>query len=67
MNDRNNTVDYSAVLASAVHDMKNSLLLLMQSIEELLFFSSGTKEADQINAIHETTRLNTGLMQLFSL
>jgi len=69
MNDRDNTVDYSAVLASAVHDMKNSLLLLMQSIEELgSSFPSGTKEAHQINAIHyETTRLNTGLMQLLSL
>lgn len=69
MNNRDNTVDYSAVLASAVHDMKNSLLLLMQSIEELgASFPPGTKEASQINAIHyETTRLNTGLMQLLSL
>lgn len=69
MNNRDNRIDYSAVLASAVHDMKNSLLLLMQSIEELgEHFKAGSKEADKINAIHyETTRLNTGLMQLLSL
>lgn len=69
MNDRDNRIDYSAVLASAVHDMKNSLLLLTQSIEELgEDITPDTKAAEKMNAIHyETTRLNTGLMHLLSL
>ncbi|HAD91028.1 MAG TPA: ATP-binding protein, partial [Alteromonas macleodii] len=29
------TIDFSSVLAAAVHDMKNSLFLLIQSIETL--------------------------------
>lgn len=69
MNNRDNRIDYSAVLASAVHDMKNSLLLLTQSIEELgEHMPPNSQVANKINMIHyETTRLNTGLMQLLSL
>ena len=69
MNDRNNRIDFSAVLASAVHDMKNSLLLLMQSIENMgESFPAGTSEGDQIATIHyEAARMNTGLAQLLSL
>ena len=29
------SIDFSAVLGSAVHDMKNSICLIMQSIENL--------------------------------
>lgn len=69
MTKRNNRIDFSAVLASAVHDMKNSLLMLMQSIESLgENFPAGTSEADQVATInYEATRLNTGLAQLLSL
>ncbi|UAA40207.1 HAMP domain-containing histidine kinase [Paraneptunicella aestuarii] len=69
MTDRNNRIDFSAVLASAVHDMKNSLLLLMQSIENMgEYFPVGTKQGDQIATVqYEASRLNTGLAQLLSL
>lgn len=69
MNGRNNKIDFSTVLASAVHDMKNSLTLMIQSIEEL---ESTLKEhnvgIDKAASIHyQAARLNTGLMQLLSL
>lgn len=69
MTKRNNRIDFSSVLASAVHDMKNSLLLLMQSIEEMgEKFPVGTDEGDKIASIqYEASRLNTGLAQLLSL
>jgi K+-sensing histidine kinase KdpD len=64
------SIDFSAVLGSAVHDMKNSLCLLMQSIENL---GHSLTETDPISKEHlasahyEAARLNTGLVQLLSL
>jgi K+-sensing histidine kinase KdpD len=63
-------IDFSAVLASSVHDMKNSLCLLMQSIEDL---GQSLVETDPVSREHlasahyEAARLNTGLVQLLSL
>ncbi|MDU0354661.1 HAMP domain-containing sensor histidine kinase [Paraglaciecola aquimarina] len=65
-----NSIDFSTVLASAVHDMKNSLCLLLQSIENL---SQSVASHDNITREHlasahyEAARLNTGLVQLLSL
>ena len=64
------SIDFSAILGSAVHDMKNSLCLLMQSIENL---GQSLVEADPLSREHlasahyEAARLNTGLVQLLSL
>jgi K+-sensing histidine kinase KdpD len=64
------SIDFSAVLASAVHDMKNSLCLLTQSIENL---GQSIQDTDLISREHlasshyEAARLNTGLVQLLSL
>jgi K+-sensing histidine kinase KdpD len=70
MNNDNGQIDFATVLASAVHDMKNSLCLLIQSIENL-----GHTLKDQENEVgehfasahYEASRLNTGLVQLLSL
>lgn len=69
MPERNNQIDFSVVLASAVHDMKNSLCLLLQSIENLGdSLTKNSEEAEQVASIHyEAARLNTGLMQILSL
>lgn len=64
-------IDFSTVLGSAVHDMKNSLCLLMQSLENLgqsLPKDVDTSTTDHLASAHyEASRLNTGLVQLLSL
>ena len=64
------TIDFSSVLAAAVHDMKNSLCLLIQSIENLA--DNLPRELDsaheQVANVHyEASRLNTNLVQILSL
>ena len=64
------TIDFSSVLAAAVHDMKNSLFLLIQSIETLSDALSphDTKAREQVASVHyEASRLNTNLVQILSL
>lgn len=68
MNSR--SIDFSTVLASSVHDMKNSLCLLIQSIENLSlkFNDKETEEAQELAQIHyEASRLNSNLLQMLSL
>ncbi|MFQ3189646.1 MAG: K+-sensing histidine kinase KdpD [Paraglaciecola sp.] len=63
-------IDFSTVLGSAVHDMKNSLCLLMQSIESLgqsLIETDPVSREHLASAHYEAARLNTGLVQLLSL
>ncbi|WP_016957201.1 sensor histidine kinase [Catenovulum agarivorans] len=63
-------IDFSTVLASAVHDMKNSLCMLIQSIEHLGQSSAqdNPEHADELASLHyEASRLNTNLLQLLSL
>jgi K+-sensing histidine kinase KdpD len=70
MFDKDESIDFSTVLGSAVHDMKNSLCLLMQSIENL---GQSIAKTDPVSSEHlasahyEAARLNTGLVQLLSL
>jgi len=64
------SIDFSTVLGSAVHDMKNSLCLLMQSIEDLgksLVNTDPLSRDNLASAHYEAARLNTGLVQLLSL
>lgn len=62
--------DFSSVMAVAIHDMKNSLSLLLQSIDQL---ASIVKQDDPeinegINSVHyEANRMNTTLVQILSL
>ncbi len=68
MNSR--SIDFSTVLASSVHDMKNSLCLLIQSIEtlSLRFSNEQTEEAQELAQIHyEASRLNSNLLQMLAL
>lgn len=70
MAEDNQYIDFSTVLASAVHDMKNSLCLLMQSLDNLTeaIPVADTKGQDQLATVHyEAARLNTGLMQMLSM
>jgi len=64
------TIDFSSVLAAAVHDMKNSLFLLIQSIETLsdTLSPQDVKAREQVASVHyEASRLNTNLVQILSL
>lgn len=70
MADNNTYIDFAAVLAAAVHDMKNSLSLMMQSIDNLdaAIPEQNTAGRDQLAAVHyEASRLNTGLVQMLSM
>lgn len=62
-------IEFSSVLASCVHDMKNSLFLLLQSIEQLaddcLFPEEQKPELAKLH--YEAYRVNTNLMQLLGL
>ncbi|MBT0587164.1 sensor histidine kinase [Alteromonas oceanisediminis] len=63
-------IDFSLVLAAAVHDMKNSLSLLMQSLEtlETNIDEHNSTARQQLSDVHyEAARLNTGLVQMLSL
>lgn len=63
------SIDFATVLASAAHDMKNSLCLLLQSIDNLQHEQkldpSGHEELSRIH--YEANRLNINLLQLLSL
>jgi signal transduction histidine kinase len=70
MTKQNHIIDFSTVLGAAVHDMKNSLGLLRQTIEELSkTISQENSKAKVFLAIahYESARLNTGVVQLLSL
>jgi len=63
-------IDFATVLASGVHDMKNSLCMLIQSMELLqqdLTEKSAAASSELARIHYEATRLNTNLLQLLSL
>ncbi|MBU2885117.1 HAMP domain-containing histidine kinase [Gilvimarinus agarilyticus] len=70
MTDKGLPVDFSFVLASSVHDMKNSVGMLMQTIEELSA-SAATDNAEhnrQLSTLgYEAARINGDLVQLLAL
>lgn len=59
-------LDFSTLLASAVHDMKNSIGLLMHQINQLPV-QTGQGQVDIGQLQFETTRLNNYLIQLLTL
>jgi K+-sensing histidine kinase KdpD len=70
MENKGQSIDFATVLGSAVHDMKNSLSLLIQSIENLgkTIDEGNPDSAENLASAHyEASRLNTGLVQLLSL
>ncbi len=66
----NNNADFSLILASSVHDMKNSLGMLLNSLEDLIHESTekDEKQAQQFGILqYEASRINTELIQLLSI
>lgn len=63
-------IDFSSVMAVAVHDMKNSLSLLLQTIEDLSKSLSPTEDDSNQHIVdlhYEANRMNTTLVQILSL
>lgn len=63
-------IDFSSVLAANVHDMKNSLCLLLQSIDELSDKAQQNNDSscNELAKLHyEASRLNSNLLQMLSL
>lgn len=65
-----NNIDFSTVLASSVHDMKNSVSMLIASLQGVLVEMppANAQQAEQINILHyEASRINNELVQLLSI
>lgn len=62
-------LDFSAILATSAHDMKNSLFMLLQSIENFDRATNLTpKQHQEFADLHyQTSRINGTLMQLLAL
>lgn len=63
-------LDFSFVLASSVHDMKNSLGMLLHSLETMLAEHPPENEAQKKTAAvlgYEASRINSELVQLLAL
>lgn len=70
MNEQNSTVDFSMVLASSVHDMKNSVGMLIASLES--FFDAHPpatqSQVEHYNTLHyEASRINSELVHLLTI
>lgn len=64
------SVDFSVILASTVHDTKNSLSLLLQSLDELISDASGVtpEQMRRFAVIHyEASRVNNDLIQMLAM
>jgi signal transduction histidine kinase len=59
-----NSIDFSMLLASSVHDIKNSLNTLMQSIDQIVDDLPADKKHKLYSAQYETSRINNDLIQL---
>jgi len=62
-------LDFSTVLASSVHDMKNSLSMLLNTIEDIAQqCDPGTFEAEKLTLLqYEGQRVNNHLIQMLSI
>ena len=66
----NSKIDFSTVLACSVHDMKNSVGMLLSSVEGILdeYEPQTKEEADYFKTLHyESSRINGELIQLLTL
>lgn len=65
----NQNIDFSMVLASAVHDMKNSLGMLLNSLDELRTEHEQTLgESSRFNTLqYEAERMHNDLVQLLGI
>lgn len=66
MNDTNNI--FSTILASTVHDMKNSLGMLLDAIDSILKEVPNAETNPQYGIVqYESSRVNNSLMQLLTI
>ena len=67
--DNQEKLDFSTILATSAHDMKNSLFMLLQSIENLDSANNLTEQQHKGFAdLHfQTSRINGTLMQLLEI
>lgn len=69
MGTKPNSIDFHDILASSIHDIKNSLSMVVYSLEELVNNSdnhfSNPKEVHKLQ--QQTSRTNSGLIQLLTL
>lgn len=62
------SIDFSTLLAVSVHDMKNSLGLLVQQLEDVSSKVANTEAQRELAHMHyEAQRINTNLVQLLAL
>ena len=67
MNNQTTHLDFSAILAASIHDMKNSLGTMMSLIEAQLNSQEPPYDPDTVQMEFEANRLNNNLMQLLVL
>ncbi len=69
MDNQHHTIPFSTVLASTVHDMKNALSLIMQSLADITEkLSEVDPDSTKIPLLqYETSRVNVALVQLLAL
>ncbi|MFQ5469915.1 MAG: sensor histidine kinase [Gammaproteobacteria bacterium] len=60
--------DFSSILASTIHDMKNSLGVVLNSLDELIIELGDSETSGKVNKLqYEASRVNNNLIQLLSL
>lgn len=67
---KNDAIDFSLVLASSVHDMKNSVGMLLASLESVIEDTPPTneKQAKRFSSLqYEASRINSELVQLLTI
>ncbi len=70
MDENKNEIDFSMVLASSVHDMKNSVGMLLASLEGVIEETPPTNaaQAHRFSTLHyEASRINSELIQLLTI
>ncbi|PCJ38089.1 MAG: hypothetical protein COA99_12240 [Moraxellaceae bacterium] len=66
---KNESIDFSILMASSVHDMKNSLGMIVQTIDTLTQRQSGNTEEERLLSIlhYESLRVNNDLIRLLGI
>ncbi len=70
MADNNDPIDFSLVIASSVHDMKNSVGMLLATVEGVMQDTppENAAQAKRFNTLHyEASRINSELIQLLTI
>lgn len=62
-----NSIDFPAILASSVHDIKNSLTTVRDLLMQIAVKQQCSKNQDFIQLEFETNRMNNSLVQLLEL